>query len=93
VSAYRREKRVGVSAGRRIGVEGSAPARPALHVQGTCEQLMKKRRSSMRGETGSGHATPVARERNPTAPRVPTRRHADPPIRRHVSPAAPLLCE
>jgi len=31
-----------------------------------------------------GHATPVARERNPTAPPVPTRatrRYADPPIR------------
>src|SRR5271166_2150511 len=73
-----------------------APARPALQVQGTCEQLMEKRRSSMRGETGSGRATPVARERNPTAPRVPkrrtraaerrtpTRRHADTPIRRYA---------
>jgi hypothetical protein len=27
------------------------------------------------------HATPVARERNPTAQRVPIRRYADPPIR------------
>jgi len=42
---------------------------------------MEKRRSSMRGETGSGRATPVARERNPTAPRVPIRRtpNADTP--------------
>src|SRR5271165_6353839 len=58
-----------------------APARPALQVQGTCEQLMEKRRSSLRGETGSGRATPVARERNPTAPRVPIRRtpNADTP--------------
>ena len=30
------------------------------------------------GWNGFGrHATPVARERNPTAPRVPTRRYAD----------------
>ena len=38
----------------------------------------------MRGETGSGRATPVARERNPTAPRVPKRPdtpNADTPIR------------
>jgi hypothetical protein len=41
-------------------------------------------------------ATPVARERNPTVPRVPIRRpavsflpHADPPTRRFVSPHTP----
>jgi hypothetical protein len=92
------EKRIGVSAyrrGRRIGVSawsGCPPARPALHVQGTCDQLMKKRRCSRPRERGSGRATPVARERNPTARRVPTRRYADPPIRfsrRYVSPVAP----
>ena len=59
---------------------------------------MKKRRSSrpgeqpydaMRGETGSGRATPVARERNPTAPRVPTRRSADTPTRRYADTPIP----
>ena len=31
-------------------------------------------------------ATPVAQERNPTAPRVPTRPSADTPIRPHANP-------
>ena len=61
-------RRVGVTAWRR------APARPALHGQGRCKQLMKRRHCSRPGEqpydamgggTGSGRATPVARERNP----------------------------
>ena len=39
-----------------------------------------------------GRAKPVARERNPTAPRVPTRRHADtflPPTRRYADTFLP----
>ena len=89
-------RRVGVSACRRFGHAWRgrvALPRDRRCTSGNVPFLITLRNSLSQISplfTFSRHATPVARERNPTAPRVPKRPNADTPTRRYVSPDAPI---